>query len=322
MNLQAFYPYAIYVFTAAAAIFLAEAFYLAASSVVGRKRSINRRLQALSDGMTGEQVLIELRRERGINPDGSVGYGGRFSRLLVQSGLRLSQGKFALIMIAAIATLFAVMNFYLRTGLLISVPLAVVGGLAIPILALQVARARRQSLFISQLPDALDVIVRSIRSGHPVPVAMSMVGREMPDPVGSEFGITVDEMTYGLDTEKALLNMYGRVGHPELGLLVTAVSLQTVTGGNLSEVLENLAKIIRERFQLRRKVKALSAEGRISAYALSAIPILLALYINMVNPSYYGSVLHEPIFIPAMVAIFIWSLVGDFIMYKMINFKY
>jgi tight adherence protein B len=151
---------------------------------------------------------------------------------------------------------------------------------------------------------------------------MSMVGREMADPIGTEFGITVDEMTYGLDAEQALMNMYGRVGHPELALLITAVSLQTATGGNLSEVLENLAKIIRERFQLRRKVRALSAEGRISAYALSAIPIILAVYINFVNPDYYGGVWNEPIFFPIMIAIGIWSIVGDIIMYKMINFKY
>jgi tight adherence protein B len=172
------------------------------------------------------------------------------------------------------------------------------------------------------LPDALDVIVRSLRSGHPVPVAMALASREMPDPLGTEFGIAVDEMTYGLEAEQALANIYQRCGVPELGLVVTAMSLQTATGGNLSVILSNLAKTVRDRFALGRKVRALSAEGKISAWGMTILPIVLALYINLVNPRYYGDVWTDPIFIPIMFAVIFWSLVGDFIMFKMINFKY
>jgi tight adherence protein B len=322
MNLQAYYPYAIYIFAAAAAIFLAEAFYLAAARLLGHQRSVNRRLQALGDGMTGEQVLIELKRERGIGNDTSLGLVGGLKKLLIQSGLRLTMSRFLLRVIMISVLVFAVFNWIFPVGEMIAPLIGVLVGVSIPLLVLRVARSRRQSKFIEQLPDALDVIVRSLRSGHPVPVALAMVGREMPDPIGSEFGITVDEMTYGLDTEQALQNLYHRVGHPDISMLVTAVSLQTSTGGNLSEILKTLAKIIRDRFQLRRKVRSLSAEGKISAYGMTVMPILLAVYINIQNPDYYGSVWNDPVFLPGILAICVWALIGDFIMFKMINFKY
>ncbi len=321
MNIQAYYPYALYVLAAAAAIFLVEAFYMAASSAVGRKRNVNRRLQALGDGMTGEQVLLELKRERGIGAE-EASFAVGLSRLLIQSGLRLTMTKFFLIIVATIVVVFLLFDFVVPLGSPIALLIAVIFGVAIPLLVLRIARASRQAKFIEQLPDALDVIVRSLRSGHPVPVAIAMVGREMADPIGSEFGITVDEMTYGLDTEQALQHLFNRVGHPDLSMLVTAVSLQISTGGNLSTILQTLAKIIRERFQLKRKVRSLSAEGRISAYGLTLMPILLAAYINYQNPDYYGSVWNDPVFIPGLIGIGLWSLVGDFIMFKMINFKY
>jgi tight adherence protein B len=322
MNLQAIYPYALYVFAAAAGVFLAEALFLAGSRILGHQRSINRRLQALGDGMTGEQVLLELKRERGIAADNSLSMMGGLRLLLIQSGLRLTLTRFVLIVVALAVVLFILFDAVFRVGTPLAAAIGGLTGISFPLLFLRVARSFRQSKFIEQLPDALDVIVRSLRSGHPIPVALAMVGREMPDPIGTEFGLAVDEMTYGLDTEQALQNLYMRVGHPDLAMLVTAVSLQTSTGGNLSDILKTLAKIIRDRFQLRRKVRSLSAEGRISAYGMTALPIVLALFINTQNPDYYGSVWDNPIFLPGMVAIAVWSLIGDFIMFKMINFKY
>ena len=143
-------------------------------------------------------------------------------------------------------------------------------GLLLPFVALRFMRSRRHSRFGAQFPDALDVIVRSLRAGHPVPVAIAMVAREMPDPVGTEFGIVSDEITYGADLETAMRNLYFRVGQEDMPLFVTAVAIQTSTGGKLSEILENLSGVIRLRFKMRRKVRALAAEGRFSAMLLSA----------------------------------------------------
>ena len=149
-----------------------------------------------------------------------------------------------------------------------------------------------------------------------------MVGREMADPVGTEFGLVIDEMTYGLDMSASLHNLADRVGIPDLSLMVTAVSLQATAGGNLSEVLNNLSKVLRERFQLRRKVRSLSAEGRFSAYGLTFLPIFIFFGIYVQNPDFYNSVWDEPVFKLAMGGLIGWSLIGDIIMFKMINFKY
>ena len=124
-----------------------------------------------------------------------------------------------------------------------------------PLLALHVLRGRRQKKFGAQFPDAIDIIVRSLRAGHPVPIAITMVAREMADPIGTEFGIVVDEITYGADLETAMRNLYFRVGQDDLPLFVTAVAIQGSTGGNLGEILENLSAVIRERFKMRRKIR-------------------------------------------------------------------
>jgi tight adherence protein B len=151
---------------------------------------------------------------------------------------------------------------------------------------------------------------------------LGMVGRELGDPVGSEFGMVLDELTYGLDFETVLRNLYHRVGQEDLGLMVTAVSLQSSTGGNLSEVLNNLSRIIRERFKLRRKVRALSAEGRVSAYGLASLPAVLFLALQFIAPGYYGDIWEDPLVQPALMLTVAWCMVGIFIMYKMVNFKY
>ena len=126
------------------------------------------------------------------------------------------------------------------------------------------------------------MIVRSLRAGHPTPIALTMVAREMRDPIGSEFGIVVDEITYGADLETALRNLYFRIGQDDLPLFVTAVAIQGSTGGNLGEILENLSGVIRQRFKMRRKIRALAAEGRASALILSSLPIAMFLIIQIV----------------------------------------
>src|SRR6185369_17926628 len=124
---------------------------------------------------------------------------------------------------------------------------------------------------------------------------IAMVAREMPDPIGTEFGVIADEVTYGSDLVSALHNMFGRVGHEDLPLFVTAVSIQNTSGGNLREIMDGLANTIRERGKLRRKVRAISTEGRMSAYILTAVPALLMAGIMVLMPNFYASVWGEPL---------------------------
>ena len=312
---------AFFVCVAAAVIFLVEALYLAFAVPITRKRSVNRRLKAMDEGFVGEQAMVRLKAQRGIL-DKNFEVMGWLSRLLVQSGLRLRVGRFAVLIVILVLGVFLGLQLFTTLPAWACFIVAAVLGVSIPLQVVRFIRTRRQAAFSLQLPDALDVVVRSLKSGHPVPTAMALVGREMPDPVGSEFGMTIDEMTYGLDMPRALINLSERVGVADLSLLVTAVSIQSGTGGNLSEVLQNLSKILRDRFQLRRKVRSLSAEGRFSAYGLVILPIMIFLAIYIPNPRYYTDAWEHPIFKVSIVGLCVWSLIGNYITYKMVNFKF
>jgi tight adherence protein B len=165
------------------------------------------------------------------------------------------------------------------------------------------------------------MIVRSLRAGHPTPIALTMVAREMQDPIGSEFGIVVDEITYGADLETALRNLNVRIGQDDLPLFVTAVAIQGSTGGNLGEILENLSGVIRQRFKMRRKIRALAAEGRASALILSSLPIVMFLIVQITAPNFYASVWDIPLTKQALIAAGVWMGIGNLIMYRLVNFK-
>jgi tight adherence protein B len=160
-----------------------------------------------------------------------------------------------------------------------------------------------------------------LRAGHPVPVAIGMVGREMPDPIGSEFGMVTDEVTYGADLETAMRSLFYRVGSDDLPLFVTAVAIQGTTGGNLGEILQNLSRVIRERFKMRRKIKSLASEGRASALILSSLPFGMFGIIFFLVPDFYGAVWDEPMTKIGLALAGCWMGVGNFIMYRMVNFK-
>ena len=194
-------------------------------------------------------------------------------------------------------------------------------GTVVPYAVLRFLRGRRQRAFGAQFPDALDIIVRSLRAGHPTPVAINMVAREMADPIGSEFGIVTDEITYGADLETALRNLFFRIGQDDLPLFVTAVAIQGSTGGNLGEILQNLSAVIRQRFKMRRKIRALAAEGRASALILSSLPIAIFLMIQFVAPDFYASVWSEDITKKALAGAGAWMGLGNLIMYRLVNFK-
>jgi tight adherence protein B len=153
-----------------------------------------------------------------------------------------------------------------------------------------------------------------------VTAAIRLVGRELADPIGAEFRVVADELTYGLDLETAMTNLSNRVGQQDLALLVVAVSIQSKSGGNLAEILSSLAKMIRDRQRMRLKVKALSAEGRFSALALSILPCALFGLLWVIAPSFYGAVWDVVFVKPLLVASSVWMLIGDVIMYRMVKF--
>jgi tight adherence protein B len=313
--------YLIWLFVALAAGLAVEAIYLMCFSAASYRSRINRRLMISKDRTDRESVLVELRRERGLTAGGNYRLDFvSLNRLILQSGLTIGLTRIIIIVAFTAVVVFAVVmvvrGSVAQAGLAASFSATV-----LPYFVLRLLRARRQKKFGAQFPDALDIIVRSLRAGHPVPIAITMVGREMTDPIGSEFGIVSDEITYGADLETAMRNLYCRIGSDDLPLFVTAVAIQGSTGGNLGEILENLSGVIRQRFKMRRKIRALAAEGRASAMILSALPIGIFTVIQFIAPDFYGAVWHEDLTKILLTCASGWMLVGNFIMFKMVNFK-
>jgi tight adherence protein B len=315
-------PYPAVVLITVTAFLLMETVFV---TMLGRQRRtgrVNRRLNLLHNRKSNHELtLADLRRERGLSGD------GRYilpiialNRLLTQSGARISAPR--LIFLMVLAGIGAGTATLILTGDIVRVvAFAGAAGIVLPIAALMTLRKWRMKAMEEQLPEAIDVMIRSLRAGHPIPVAISMVAREMPDPIGSEFGMAADEMTYGSDLETAMTNLKIRAGQSDLAFLVVALSVQSKTGGNLAEVLTNLSRMVRERFKMRRKVHALSSEGRFSAIALSIVPAAVYLIVTLSAPSYYKDVETDPMFTSAVYLGAILWVTGFVTMKRLVNFK-
>lgn len=315
--------YFIYVLAAASVILAAESFYLSFAGRRARAGAINRRLQRLGEEAPAEQSLQRLLQERGLTASGDFVFGAvALNRLYTQSGITGNPLAFAAVFIFAAAVLALLMNVILGFSVLAAAITFVFVGFILPLLVLRRARNKRIQKFAAQLPDALDMIVRSLRAGHPTTVAIGLVAREMPDPLGTEFGIVSDEITFGLSLEQAVRKLSERVGFEGLHLLSVSLSIQAKTGGNLTGILSNLSSVLRERRKLRLKIKALSAEGRMSAWIISLFPIFMFGILMLIAPTYYGDVWDSPILMPVFVIFGGWALLGDFIMYRMVTFDF
>ena len=183
-------------------------------------------------------------------------------------------------------------------------------------------RAKRLKLLEEQMPLALDVINRALRAGHPVVSAIRLAADEMGDPVGSEFGLIVDETTYGFEFRDALVNFARRTGSPDAHFFSVSISVQAETGGNLAEILEGLATVVRGRSMLGKRVRALSSEGRASALLLSALPVLLVAFVMLTQPGYYTDKFSNPVFWPIAGGVCFGYFVGLAMIHRIINFKY
>lgn len=310
----------IYFGAALTGILVAEAVYLLLAGRGEKRVAINRRMHLQEKKLTQQQVLVQLRKERGVEGGRLFSLDG-LRRLRTQSGLVMPMPKFLAFTSAASLGLMLGLSWLglpLRAAVL-AWPAAC---LVVPVMTLRFMRSRRHKLFGIQLPEALELITRSLKAGHPVPVAIAMVAREMPDPIGTEFGLVADEVTYGSDLVTALHAMYQRVGHEDLPLFVTAVSIQASSGGNLREILDGLSAVIRERGKLKRKVRSISTEGRMSAYILTAVPALLGAGIMVLMPEFYSDVWEEPLTWYLLGGSIAWLMLGNCMMFKMASFKF
>ena len=309
----------IYGLVFAAAILAVESVYWLMFELRGAKKTINRRLILNEKTQGKSQALDMLRNERGFADFRSP----RLTKLndfFVQTGLRVSRAALAFWTVSAgVAIGFLLSQFLHRPWLAAAVGLI----MAPSVVGLYLARRRRKRMqrFAIQFPDAMDIIVRGLRVGHPFSSAIELVAREMQDPIGSEMGITADEMTFGQDVITAVTNLYRRVGVEDLIFLAIAVSIQTQTGGNLADLLARLAALMRERITMTLKIRALSAEGRMSAWFLSAMPFVLFAVIQLLTKSYFSELSGSPVLVPALVYGWTSLILANIAIYRMVNFK-
>ncbi len=307
----------IYGFVFVAAILGIESLYWLVFGLRGAKKAVNRRLALSERNVATSEVFDILRHERGMSDNSSF---AGLNDFLVQTGMRLSAFGLTLWTVG-IGVAIAVGLIVLSINVLIAAVAGVILGPALVGFYLMRARSKRIERFARQLPDALDVVVRGLRIGHPFTTAIELVAREMQDPIGTEFGMTSDEMSFGQNMETAVNNLFRRVGQEDLHLLVIAVTVQGQTGGNLADVLARLSTLMRERFTLKLKIRALSSEGRLSAWILSLMPFILVAVVSLMSKNYFEELLGSPLLSPFLLYCAVSLVVANIFIYRMVNFK-
>ena len=306
------------------------------SEMVGRKlqtQAINQRLDLISRGVSRGQAMQLLRRKASIFPERLPEFFAapaiRFEKMLMAAGVSVPTGRLFAILIATPVVIFVTIVLVLMAtgggfGFGRIVMLATVSfllGAGLPIMFFKIRADRMRKKIEDQFPVALDVFVRGLRAGHPIAAALDLLTVEMADPIGSQFGIVVDEVTYGADLRDALSAMADRWDLDDMRMFVVSLSVQNETGGNLAEILENLSQVIRERASMMRKVRALSSEGRMTATMLTALPVLAFTLLFLGNPKFYLDVADDPAFLPGYVVLLTLYAIGFFTIRRMIDLK-
>jgi len=283
--------------------------------------AVNRRLLLAKQTGSAQEVFETLKRERGLTGVDNTHF-ARLNDLILQTGLRLDAKLVVAVAFSLGLVFFLLFALAFGYGLFSFIFSAIFAALSM-VLFLALIRRKRIARFSEQLPNAIDVIVRGVKSGYPFTVALGLVAKEMSDPIGTEFGMTSDEISFGSDIGSALDNLFHRVGHEDLLYLIMSLKTQTQTGGNLAEILSRLARLLRERAVLRLKVRAISAEGRLSAVFLTAMPFVLFGVVSFMRPDYFFNevVLNHPLTVPALIIGLGMLGMGNIIIYRMVNFK-
>lgn len=288
-------------------------------------RTIKKRLRTLSAGGSdlGE---IDIERKRMLS---EVPWFNRvllkmtrmhnLDRLLEQANTRMSLGFFILLALLLAGLSFAAGTIFGINKYIIAI-LAVFFGTT-PFLYLISLKQKRMAKFQEQLPDALDLVARALKAGHAFSGGLKMVAEEFSDPIGTEFRKTIDEINFGVGIDQAMKNLAHRVDCPDLNFFVVSVIIQRETGGNLAEILEKIASLVRERFKLFGKVRSLAAEGKLSAIILLALPPVMALYFFLVQPDYIGLLFEDPIGIVMVAGASLMMAIGIYVMKRMIEIR-
>ncbi|WP_170404160.1 type II secretion system F family protein [Ruegeria arenilitoris] len=290
----------IYVVIFIAVFFLVEGIYLVAfGKSISLNSKVNRRLDMLDKGVGREQVLEQLRKEMQQHmKTQSIPLYSLLADKAQKAAIAFTPRQLIMVMVLLSGFAFVGLSIGTATDMALRVALSVFIGVGGVYAWVNRKAKKRMALMEEQLPDAVELMVRSLRVGNPFVSSVQIVANEVQDPLGTEFGIIADECAYGRDVGEALKDMAERLGMQDLRFLSVAVGIQQQSGGNLAEILAGLAKVIRARFRLFRRVKAITAEAQWSGKFLSGFPVFCLLFILVTDPNYYDDVIDHPLFIP------------------------
>jgi tight adherence protein B len=291
------------------------------------ERSLARRLRTLRhrQGARMGRLLKDVRAMSTVGPldaalRGSRGPGARLERLIEQSGTNTSVARL-LLSCGCLALLTFLLVWHYTGWVLLAIPTAACVGL-LPIAVLRRKRSVRLRTFEEQFPEALDLLSRALRAGHSFITAIEMVAEEMPRPLGPEFKLLHGQQNYGRSLPDALRELAQRVPILDARFFVTAVLIQRESGGNLAEVLDNLAGVMRDRFRVKRQMRVVSAHGRITGWILVALPPALGTVLMMINPDHRTTMFGDPLGQQMLIGGFVLQVIGTFIIRKIVNVEY
>lgn len=306
-----------------AVLLLVEGLYL---TVFGKSISlnnrINRRLELMEKGGRREEVLEQLRKEMSQHLRAKrVPLYAIIADKAQKANIAFSPRQLIMIMGGLSAIAYVLLTIGTGASTPVRALVAVSMGVGGVYLWVNSKAKKRIAMIEEQLPDAIELMVRSLKVGHPFSNSISMVAKEVADPLGSEFGVIADEAAYGRDISDSLKSLAERVDMQDMRFLAVAVSIQQQSGGNLAEILSGLSRVIRARFRLFRRVKAITAEAKWSGMFLSGFPLVALVMINVVMPGYYDEVKDTAYFIPAGIAVGVMLVVNIIFMRIMVNIK-
>ena len=306
-----------------AVLVLVEGIYL---TVFGKSISlnakVNRRLELLEKGAGREQVLEQLRKEMTQHiKSKSIPIYSILAAKAQKANIAFSPSQIIMIMAGLSAMAFVGLTVGTATEAPVRAAVSLAMGIGGVYIWIDKKAKKRMSLIEEQLPDAVELMVRSLRVGHPFSSAVAIVAKEVPDPLGTEMGMIADEAAYGRDMSDSLKALAERMDMQDLRFLSVAVTIQQQAGGNLAEILDGLAKVIRARFRLFRRVKAITAEAKWSGMFLSGFPLLALVAIQVIQPNYYDDVKGTSVFIPACLVVAGFLIANVFVMRALVNIK-
>ncbi|WP_296420102.1 type II secretion system F family protein [Pseudooctadecabacter sp.] len=306
-----------------ACIVLVNGIYLVAfGKSINFNNKVNRRLEMLEKGGNREQVLEQLRKEMTQHMKSqSIPLYSLLAAKAQKANIAFSPSQLIMIMVLLCGVAFMGLTVGTATSLPIRAAVAVVMGVGGVFFWVNSKAKKRIAMIEEQLPDAVELMVRSLRVGHPFSSAVAIVAKEVPDPLGSEMGVISDEAAYGRDMGETLKHMAERMDMQDMRFLAVAVTIQQTAGGNLAEILHGLSQVIRARFKLFRRVKAITAEAKWSGMFLSVFPLGALVMINLIQPNYYDDVKETAAFIPACLVVAGFLVANVIVMRRLVNIK-